>query len=210
MFLPFWLASAVHRSPSNPHLPLAGLPCRAVLRHTNRTPPGGGWTRRSCPLPQEGAWCDLTSTLLLWNQAGSSWDCTASLNVFTVCTRFLAPKAWLCSPDGDVLSTWAGCWRFGSEHLLPAGTFRKEPGPCCSCVFQRAWSRHAYSNLSCKLTDLCLLTSGFFATWNNPLATSQEISYTLRTPNTLKPRLMVSRIALGGLFTTAGSFFQKM
>lgn len=53
----------------------------------------------------------------------------------------------LCPP----LAQAALPMHFGSEHLLPAGTFRKDPEPCSSCIFQQAWSRHVYPNLGWNL-----------------------------------------------------------
>ena len=107
--------------------------------------------------------CDVLWPLpcCLQNQTETSRRCKVSLNVFSACIRFLAPKVWLLEP-------WSCCAlhlhrllalprHFGSEHLLPAGTFWKDPELCSSCIFQWAWSRHAYSNLGWKLTDLCLL-----------------------------------------------------
>lgn len=42
------------------------------------------------------------------------------------------------------------------EHLLPAGTFRKDPEPCSSCVSSEIGAGNEYSNLGWKPTDLCL------------------------------------------------------
>lgn len=45
---------------------------------------------------------------------------------------------------------------FGSEHLLLAGTFRKDPEPCSSCFSRVIGAGNVYSNLGWKPTDLCL------------------------------------------------------
>lgn len=46
--------------------------------------------------------------------------------------------------------------QFGSEHLLPAGTFRKDPDPCSSCISSKLRAGSVHSNLGWKPTDLCL------------------------------------------------------
>lgn len=45
---------------------------------------------------------------------------------------------------------------FGSEHLLPAGTFRKDPEPCSSCISSELGAGKVYLILGWKPADLCL------------------------------------------------------
>lgn len=53
---------------------------------------------------------------------------------------------------------------FGSEYLLPAGTFRKDPELCSSCISSEFGAHKVYSNLSWKPADLYLPEGGSLLT----------------------------------------------